>query len=99
MGEIYKTETSRAKGGTPAGYPDFVPLNPWGRGFPKPPRPIKRDVFQVVVRDRRDGNKELRVGPRWEGREHAEMLCLAIAEQIALGAERRWVDPVVVPMS
>lgn len=85
----------RFSGGTPNGYPDFVPLNPWGRGFPKPPRPEKPDLYQVVVKDKAKGNVEVPVGPKW-GHEFAEMVRLAIANEIKLGRERRWTDPVVV---
>ncbi len=83
--------------GAPAGYADFVPLNPWGRDFPKDlrerkPRP---PLYQVVVRDRKKGNKELRVGPKW-AKECAELLQLEIARMIASGAERQWSDPIVL---
>lgn len=83
--------------GTLVGEPGFVPLNPWGRPMPKPvtqPRPV---LYQVVVRDKERGNRELRVGPRMI-REMASMLQIVIAEQISLGAEKRWSDPVVVAM-
>lgn len=90
----------RFSGGTPAGMPDFVPLNPWGRGFPKellnrPPRPV---LCQVIVRDRKNGNKELRVGPKM-AKEFAEMLRFTIEQQVRNGAERQWFDPVVVPVT
>jgi hypothetical protein len=91
----------RVSGGTPNGFPDFVPLNPWGREFPKDllaRKPRAKVLFQVIVRDRRDGNKELRVGPKWDQREFAEMICHGIAGQVATGAERRWCDPIVVPV-
>ncbi len=87
----------RVSGGTPAGMPDFVPLNPWGRGFPKellnkPPRP---PLYQVIVRDAKNGNKELRVGPK-APRENAEMWCMAISRLIASGEEKQWFDPIVI---
>lgn len=87
----------RASGGTPAGFADFVPLNPWGRPMPKPVRPPRPMLYQVVVRDKARGNREVRVGPQWP-RELAEMLCLTIANQIRLGAERRWSEPVIIAM-
>jgi hypothetical protein len=79
----------------PRGEPEFVPLNPWGRGFPAPPRPEKPPLYQVVVRDKRDGNKELRVGPQM-GHQYAELMRLAIEQQIGLGAERRWSNPTLI---
>jgi hypothetical protein len=88
----------RVSGGQPnmpRGEPEFVPLNPWGRGFPAPPRPEKPPLYQVVVRDKRDANKEVHVGPKM-GPQYAELLRMAIARQIGSGAERRWSDPVVV---
>ncbi len=85
----------RVGGGTPAGFPDFVPLNPWGRAMPAPARPPRPPIFQVVVRDRREGNKEVRVGPKWP-EECAEMLCMAIEQEIAAGREKRWSDPIVI---
>jgi hypothetical protein len=86
----------RVEGGNPAGFPDFVPLNPWGRAMPKPAQPPRPPVSQVVVRDMRDGGKELRVGPKWCGVEGAAMLCQTIEQEIAAGREKRWRDPVVV---
>lgn len=85
--------------GNPVGFEDFVPLNPWGRAFPKDllnrkPRP---PLYQVIVRDKRDGNKELRVGPKW-GKEFAEMFCMEINKLISSGMEKQWSDPVVIPV-
>ena len=85
----------RASGGTPAGFPDFVPLNPWGRAMPAPPRRERPDLYQVVVRDRQRGNKEVRVGPQM-ARDHCETIRAAIDTQICLGREKRWFDPVIV---
>ncbi len=89
----------RISGGNPNGFPDFVPLNPWGRGFPKellnrPPRP---QLYQLIVRDKRDGNKELRVGPKME-KQYVELMHGALVREIVSGAETRWFDPIVVPM-
>lgn len=82
--------------GNPASCPDFRPLNPWGRPMPPPPRPYREPhTFQVCVKDKHD-NQVKRVGPRWEKKEFAEMFRLAIANQISLGAERRWSDPHLV---
>jgi len=88
----------RVSGGTPAGFEDFVPLNPWGRAMPKIERKVRPALYQVVVRDRRDANKELRLGPKVY-REFAEMFCKAIEQQIAAGAEKRWSDPIVLQAS
>lgn len=81
----------------PKDEPPFVPLNPWGRGFPAPPRPERQPLCQVVVNDLRDGNKEKRIGPAM-GREYAEMLCLTIGDQIKLGRERAWERPRVIAL-
>ena len=88
----------RVTGGNPAGYPDFVPLNPWGRGFPKPDRPPKPPLYQVVVLDKRNGNKETRIGPMMQF-EFAEIFRHAVAEQVASGAEKQWTDPIVLKMT
>lgn len=80
----------------PRGEPEFSPLNPWGRAMPAPPRPEKRTLYQVVVRDMRDGNKEKRIGPAMEGPEGAELLRLTIANQIQLGREKAWHTPRVI---
>lgn len=82
--------------GQPAGFEDFVPLNPWGRGFPKellnkPPRP---PLYQVFVRDAKIG-KEIPVGPK-APKENAEMWCLEIKRLVASGAEKQWFDPIVL---
>lgn len=80
----------------PRGEPLFVPLNPWGRGFPAPPRPEKRPLYQVVVIDKCDGYKEKRIGPAIEGPEMPEMLRLTIANEIANGREKTWENPRVI---
>lgn len=81
--------------GNPVSVPDFKPLNPWGRPMPQvtqpPPRPV---LHQVHVRDNRTA-RIMPVGPKTE-RENAEMLCIAIGQQITLGAERQWSKPHVV---
>lgn len=82
----------------PTGEPPFVPLNPWGRPMPKFPAPDKEPRYQVVVRDKKRGNVETRVGPQM-ARESAEMLRLAIADQIKIGRETQWCDPVVVTLT
>lgn len=80
----------------PASEPLFVPMNPWGRAMPKPPRPERRQLYQVVIRDKGDGYREKRVGPACEGPEAANAFCLTIADQIALGRETTWESPRVV---
>lgn len=81
-------------GGNPAGAPDFRPLNPWGRGFPKrPPRPdMSLWVCNVEVRATKQRLDVGIVGPR----DAAQMLCDAINDQIDRGKERDWGDPQVV---
>lgn len=86
----------RVSGGSPAGFPDFVPLNPWGRGMPKVAPRDKPAVFQLVVRDLHNGGRELRVGPKCGVPDVPEALCIAIKEQIGLGRETRWADPQVI---
>jgi hypothetical protein len=85
----------RVSGGNPAGFPDFVPLNPWGRAMPVPAARVKPPVSQVVVRDMRHGGRETRVGPKC-AKQWAEMWCQAIRQAIANGSETRWRDPQVV---
>lgn len=85
--------------GNPAGAPDWRPLNPWGQGFPKhllnrKPRP---QLYQLVVKDRRNGNKELRVGPKM-GKDFVDILLVQLNALIASGAEKQWFDPAVVPV-
>lgn len=81
----------------PASEPPFVPLNPWGRDLPRPVRAPRPVLYQIVVRDKRWGNRETPIFPRME-KEFAEMLRLKIVEQIGLGAETRWSSPVLVPV-
>lgn len=88
----------RVSGGTPAGFPDFVPMNPWGRAMPKIAPRIKPPVHQVVVRDMAHGGVETRIGPKCD-LECAEMLCMTIKQQIALGREKVWRDPVVITLT
>lgn len=71
-------------------------MNPWGRDMPKPDRPPRLPLKQVVVRDKLRGGKEVRFGPAAEDPLIPETLCAAIQGQIALGRETRLFDPVVV---
>jgi hypothetical protein len=80
--------------GNPAGVPEFRPMNPWGRPMPAPERAPRPPLWQVHVKDAHD-RKEKAVGPRMQ-KEFAEMFCLAISNQIHLGAERRWSEPHLV---
>lgn len=79
--------------GDPASCPGFRPLNPWGRPMPKPERPPRPPLWQVFVKE--PGGRVIPVGPQGP-KETAEMFCIAIGEQIALGAERRWSSPHIV---
>ncbi len=84
----------------PASEPPFVPLNPWGRPMPKPIRQARPQLYQVVVKDKDNRwglGGEIPVGPRML-KEMCELLQAEIAEQIAAGAEKRWSNPVVVPV-
>jgi hypothetical protein len=82
----------------PAGEPPFVPINAWGRLPPKPTRQPRPALYQVWVRDTRRGNQPMGIGPKMI-KDMADRLCSAIRGQIALGAEKQWIDPVVVMMS
>ena len=82
--------------GNPASTPDFRPLNPWGRPMPKPERPERPKLYQVHVRDKRNG-RTIAVGPKM-AHEFTEMFRLSIAQGIASGAEKRWRDPISVLM-
>ena len=83
-----------SKYGNPVATPNFRPLNPWGRGFPKRPPPPDKSTWCVSVEDRALGTRVLAgvAGPR----DGAQMLCDAIKQQIELGRERSWADPQVV---
>ena len=58
----------------------------------------KPQIWQIVVRDRLHGNKELRIGPKADDgcKCVLEALLETINAQIALGREKRWFDPVLV---
>lgn len=87
----------RISGGNPAGFPDYRPLNPWGRAMPKSKKKPKPDFYQVVVEtSSRDGTKHmLPVSPR-ASREFCMPLCSAIETEIAAGRERTWKNPCIV---
>ncbi len=79
--------------GNPAG---FKPLNPWGRGFPKPPRPIQDErtpMYQLQV----DWGPRLGVpiGPIMV-KQAVEDFCEVVNKMIILGKEREWTNPRVV---
>lgn len=80
---------------------NFKPLNPWGRAMPKPPRAVRErapmaDLYQVNV-ETRDGGL-LPIGPRLE-KPAAEMLCIAIGNEIAAGREKFWTNPHVLQVA
>lgn len=91
------TPSMHISGGNPNAIPDFKPLNPWGRPMPLPERPPRPALYQVHVKDKRVGGKVIAVGPKMV-HEYAEMFRLTIANQISLGAERRWTEPHVLMM-
>lgn len=82
----------------PAGFPDYKPLNPWGRPMPKPKRPIRGvpaedELYTVEVR--LSSGKFARVCPgvlKWV----AERLCEAIGVEIAHGREKEYSNPTLV---
>ena len=45
------------KYGNPVATPDFKPLNPWGRGFPKRPPPQDMTLWVCNVEDRDSGRR------------------------------------------
>lgn len=86
----------RISGGNPAGFPDYKPLNPWGRAMPRPKARPKPEFYQVVVETAgRDGKEMLPVGPR-ASREFCQPLCTAIESEIAAGRETTWKNPCIV---
>lgn len=92
--------SARIEGGlpnVPKGETVLEPVNAWGRPMPKaPPEPARHPLWQVHVRDAHFG-KTIPVGPKL-AKEFAEMFQIAIAQQIATGAERRWSEPHLVLM-
>lgn len=83
----------RVSGGTPAGFPDYKPLNPWGRPMPKYKPPEKPERYQIFVETKtRD---LLAIGPK-APEDFLRPLCRAIEEQIARGNEKDWSNPHIV---
>lgn len=82
----------RISGGTPAGMPDFKPMNPWGR-MPKRPPKQDRTLWVCNVEDR-DTKQRLNIGligPK----AGAEMLRDAVLKMNELG--KCWAaDPQVI---
>lgn len=81
--------------GTPAGFSNFRPINPWGRSMPKPSRPVREDLYQCVVKDWLGAEKV--VGPKMS-REATERFVMAINGEVALGREKEWQSAVAVPV-
>jgi hypothetical protein len=82
----------RASGGTPAGMPDFRPLN---RSSPKEfsallRRSVRPALFQVWVDA--NGGGSIPIGPKCP-EQAAGALADAIQVQIGLGRERTWRNP------
>ena len=91
--------TGALTGGNPAGFPDYKPLNPWGRGFPKElfrPKP-KPELYQIFIEipGAPDAERLLPVGPKGP-EDLLKPLCRAIEEQIARGRETEWANPHIV---
>ncbi len=70
----------------------FKPVNPWGRAMPKPTRPDRPPLFQLVVR--RDG-KETRIGPM-APKDFIQQLYEAVDAAIRVGVEKDFTDPHIV---
>lgn len=79
--------------GQPAGIPDFKPVNPWGRAMPKPPRPPREALYQLVVT--RAGRGQIRFGPQ-AGKAFIDEFAAAVRSAILLGVEKELSDPHVV---
>lgn len=78
--------------GQPVGFPDFKPMNPWGRAMPKPVRQPRPDLYQIVVR--RHG-VEIRFGPAMI-KDCVDQLVTAIETSIRLGVEKELSEPHIV---
>ena len=81
--------------GTPAGIPDFKPVNPYGRPMPKVERPVREDLYQCVVKDWLGA--ETIIGPRM-GQTAVERLVMAINARVASGEEKDWQSALAVPV-
>lgn len=83
-----------SKYGNPVGAPDYRPLNPWGRGFPKRPPKPDMSLWVCNVLDRQTGQRVNigLCGPR----DGAQMLADAVRKANE-GNGRPWAaDPQVV---
>jgi hypothetical protein len=89
--------TVRTSGGTPAGCPDFRPINK----LPKHEveqlikKSIRPTLYQVWVEDRLRGVIPISPKCRYET---ADALSQLIATQISLGNERYWSMPTILPV-
>ena len=86
--------------GSPAGFPGYKPLNPWGRAMPKPKRayrqkPIHEELFQLVM-EYRDGRREA-LGPA-ANKDFIGNLAECINAQISLGKGGEYGLAHVVPV-
>lgn len=83
--------------GDPAGFPNFKPLNPWGRPMPKaPPKPELPSHQLFVEQFNPWGVKEIvALGPK-ASEDFLLPLKGAIEEQIALGNEKHFRNPHIV---
>ena len=70
----------------------FRPVNPWGRAVPKVEKPIREQLYQLVVK--RNG-QEMRFGPK-AGKEMIDQLHLAVETAVRLGVEKDLSDPHIV---
>ncbi len=80
----------------PNGYPDYKPMNPWGRPMPKTKRAMNKEpdpLYQVVVEQ--DDGSPLPVGPAID-QVTAQRCCEALAKAIMSAKKPTMHNPTVV---
>jgi hypothetical protein len=83
--------------GTPAGMPDFKPLNPWGQAMPKPRREPRPPLFQLWVKRDADGQR-VPLGPK-AAYDFVETMHRGMVVEAAVSNTRQWwSDAEIVPM-
>jgi hypothetical protein len=75
----------------------FRPVNPWGRPMPKPVRPVREPLYQLIVTRTSEtrGKEQIGFGPKMI-RAATEQLCEAVQTGIRLGVETELSDPHIV---
>lgn len=82
--------------GDPVGIPNYRPMNPWGRGMPKPVRQPRPALWQIMAMV--DG-KRTPLGPMMQ-KEFAESLLTELNKaSIATGGKVWWAEPELVCVS